>query len=84
METDTKLTLHSKVATVDRKRLFVGSFNVDPRSLYLNTEMGMAVSSERLSAHMSKSILDSLPEQAYKLRLSKKGRLQWPWPRGWQ
>lgn len=77
METETTLTLHSKVATVDRKRLFVGSFNLDPRSLYLNTEMGMAVSSEKLSTQMATSILDTLPEQAYKLRLSEKGRLQW-------
>lgn len=77
MESETTLTLHSKVATVDRKRLFVGSFNVDPRSLYLNTEMGMAVSSEELSTQMATSILDTLPEQAYKLRLSRKGRLQW-------
>ena len=77
METDTTLTLHSKVATVDRKSLFVGSFNVDPRSLYLNTEMGMAVTSEELATEMATSILYSLPEQAYKLRLSRKGRLQW-------
>src|SRR5210317_1507441 len=74
---DTTLTLHSKVATVDRRRLFVGSFNVDPRSLYLNTEMGMAVTSDRLATDMATSILDTLPEQAYKLRLSPKGRLQW-------
>jgi putative cardiolipin synthase len=77
MERDTTLTLHSKVATVDRQRLFVGSFNVDPRSLYLNTEMGMAVTSEKLATAMATSILETLPEQAYKLRLSGKGRLQW-------
>jgi putative cardiolipin synthase len=77
METDTKLTLHSKVATVDRKRLFVGSFNLDPRSLYLNTEMGMEVESDDLAASMATSILDSLPDFAYKLRLSRKNRLQW-------
>jgi putative cardiolipin synthase len=77
METDTKLTLHSKVATVDRRRLFVGSFNLDPRSLYLNTEMGMAVESTELADDMATSILDSLPNQTYKLRLSRKGRLQW-------
>jgi putative cardiolipin synthase len=77
METDTTLTLHSKVATVDRQRLFVGSFNLDPRSLYLNTEMGMAVTSDTLARQMAASILDTLPEQAYKLRLSRKGRLQW-------
>ena len=77
MTTDTKLTLHSKVATVDRQRMFVGSFNIDPRSLYLNTEMGMAVDSKELSTNMATSILNSLPEFAYKLRLSGKGKLQW-------
>ena len=77
METDTTLTLHSKVATVDRRKLFVGSFNLDPRSLYLNTEMGMAVDSEELAADMATSILDTLPDQTYRLRLSRKGKLQW-------
>jgi putative cardiolipin synthase len=73
----TKLTLHSKVASVDRERVFVGSFNLDPRSLYLNTEMGMVVDSEELAGSMSTSILESLPDMAYKVQLSDKGRLQW-------
>jgi len=77
METETKLTLHSKVATVDRNKMFVGSFNLDPRSLYLNTEMGMAVTSPILAGTMAASILDILPDFAYKLRLSSKGKLQW-------
>lgn len=77
METDTKLTLHSKVATVDRGQMFVGSFNLDPRSLYLNTEMGMAVTSDELAGAMADSILGTLPDFAYKLQLSRKGRLQW-------
>ena len=76
-DSSTKLTLHSKVSTVDRKRLFVGSFNLDPRSLYLNTEMGMVVDSEELAGSMAESILDSLPDFAYRLQLSKKGKLQW-------
>jgi putative cardiolipin synthase len=77
MKTQTKLTLHSKVATVDRKRTFVGSFNIDPRSLYLNTELGLAVDSVELASNMANSILDTLPEYTYKLQLSEKGRLQW-------
>jgi putative cardiolipin synthase len=77
MQTETKLTLHSKVATVDKRKLFVGSFNLDPRSLYLNTEMGMAVTSPVLAGRMANSILDSLADSSYKLRLSKKGKLQW-------
>lgn len=77
MATDTKITLHSKVATVDRRFLFVGSFNLDPRSLYLNTEMGMEVESPALAGSMAESILDTLPDYAYKLNLSDKGKLQW-------
>jgi putative cardiolipin synthase len=77
MATDTELTLHSKVLTVDRKRTFVGSFNLDPRSLYLNTELGMAVESEELATDMATSILDLLPDFAYKLRLSRRQRLEW-------
>jgi putative cardiolipin synthase len=77
MKTETKLTLHSKVATVDRRQTFVGSFNIDPRSLYLNTELGLAVDSVELATNMARSILDTLPEYAYKLSLSEKGKLQW-------
>ena len=76
-DTTTKLTLHSKVATIDRKKMFVGSFNLDPRSLYLNTEMGMVVDSGELAGSMASSILDSLPDLAYRLQLSEKRRLQW-------
>jgi len=76
MET-TILTLHSKVATIDRRKLFVGSFNLDPRSLYLNTEMGMTVESEELAGKMADDIYASLPEFAYQLELSRKGKLQW-------
>ena len=77
LDPQTRLTLHSKVATVDRQRLFVGSFNLDPRSLYINTEMAMSVESETLAGSMAESILDSLPDSAYRLRISDKGRLQW-------
>ncbi len=76
-DANTTLTLHSKIAVVDREKLFVGSFNLDPRSLYLNTEMGLVVDSLELAGAMSQSILDSLAEIAYKLTLSPKGRLQW-------
>ncbi|MGI9249091.1 MAG: phospholipase D family protein [Woeseiaceae bacterium] len=76
-DSTTKLTLHSKVATIDRTKMFVGSFNLDPRSLYLNTEMGMVVDSRELAGSMAASILDSLHDTAYKLQLSEKRRLQW-------
>jgi putative cardiolipin synthase len=73
----TTLTLHSKIAIVDQSRVFIGSFNLDPRSLYLNTEMGLVVESPSLSGTMSAGIRSSLAEIAYQLKLSPKGRLQW-------
>ena len=72
-----KLTLHSKVAVVDQQKLFVGSFNLDPRSLYINTEMGIAVSSRNLSRTMASSITETLPRHAYRLALGSKGKLEW-------
>jgi putative cardiolipin synthase len=39
-EHQTLFGLHAKTSVFDRKATFVGSFNVDPRSINLNTEMG--------------------------------------------
>ena len=71
------LTLNSKVAVLDRERLFVGSFNLDPRSFYINTEMGMVVESPEMASLMASSGLESLQSSAYALRLNEKGRLTW-------
>ncbi|MDX1515443.1 MAG: phospholipase D family protein [Woeseiaceae bacterium] len=75
------ITLHSKVAVVDRSELFIGSFNLDPRSLYINTEMGMAVRSEALADDMARSIEDLLPKLAYRLVLTDARRLCWTFER---
>jgi len=74
---DLKITLHSKVAVVDGEHLFVGSFNLDPRSLYINTEMGMAVASRELASSVATSIGDSLQNRAYSLRLARTGGIRW-------
>ncbi len=76
------VTLHSKVAIVDRSELFVGSFNLDPRSLYINTEMGMAVSSGKLASEMTESIERLLPTLAYRLELTASRKISWSYRRG--
>lgn len=43
-------SLHTKSLAVDGRTLFVGSFNLDPRSAWLNTEQGVFVESEALVA----------------------------------
>lgn len=71
------LTLHSKVAVVDRTRLFVGSFNLDPRSFYINTEMGMVVDGPHMAESLASTGLESLRATAYRLKLNTRGRLTW-------
>ncbi|MEP2777160.1 MAG: phospholipase D family protein [Luteolibacter sp.] len=44
-----KSRLHTKAVVFDRKRVFVGTFNLDPRSSELNTEIGLLVDSPELA-----------------------------------
>ena len=48
--------LHAKTMVFDRKVVFVGFFNLDPRSVNLNTEMGLLVESETLGRAVAASI----------------------------
>jgi putative cardiolipin synthase len=69
-------SLHAKTFAVDRARLFVGSFNFDPRSARLNTEMGLVVESPSLAARLSQALDRELARNAYEVRLAG-GKLEW-------
>ncbi len=69
-------SLHAKTFAVDRSRIFVGSFNFDPRSARLNTEMGVVVESPTLAAQLSGALDTLLPLDAYEVLLVEE-RLQW-------
>ena len=45
-------SLHSKYILIDESTVFLGSLNLDPRSLYLNTELGVVLRSESLAAEL--------------------------------
>jgi cardiolipin synthase C len=71
-------SLHAKTFAVDRQRVFVGSFNLDPRSAWLNTEMGVVLESPRLATQLAQAFDDELPRNAYEVRLSDDGMgLEW-------
>jgi putative cardiolipin synthase len=70
-------SLHTKAFTVDGEHVFVGSFNFDPRSAKLNTEMGLVIDSPSLAASMSEVLRRRLAENAYRVRLDDRGELQW-------
>jgi putative cardiolipin synthase len=60
------LCLHAKAAVFDRKIVFVGSMNFDPRSLHLNTETGLIVYSPELARQVAESIERMmLPQNSY-------------------
>ena len=70
-------SLHAKAFTVDAERVFIGSFNFDPRSARLNTEMGLVIDSPALAASMAEVLRRRLAENAYRVRIDDRGKLQW-------
>jgi putative cardiolipin synthase len=70
-------SLHAKTFAVDRERMFVGSFNFDPRSARLNTEMGLVVHSPALATRLAGFFDTEVPGRAYEVRISGSGRLYW-------
>lgn len=70
-------SLHAKTFSVDRFREYVGSFNFDPRSARLNTEMGVIVESKALAGRMSEVLDRELPLVAYQVREAAGGGVEW-------
>ena len=71
-------SLHTKAATVDGESVFVGSFNLDPRSAWLNCEMGVIVRSPELAAQLD-TIFDKLtsPTLSWRVDLDAQNKLRW-------
>jgi putative cardiolipin synthase len=63
-----KASLHTKLFGVDRKVLFVGSFNVDPRSVLHNTEMGVLFESHDLAGQLGDGFDNRLLQKAYRVQ----------------
>jgi putative cardiolipin synthase len=58
--------IHAKSMVVDGSTLFVGTFNLDPRSANLNTEVGILIRNPQLAAEVEKNIeRDMLPENSW-------------------
>jgi putative cardiolipin synthase len=66
--------LHAKTFALDRDRIFVGSFNFDPRSARLNTEMGVVIDSPRLAERLSRAFDEQVPNIAYEVTRTADGR----------
>lgn len=72
-------SLHTKAFVVDGQRGFVGSFNFDPRSAQLNTEMGVVFDHPALAAEVQQMFEQGArPASAWKVELDPQdGGLRW-------
>ena len=82
---DFVFSLHAKSVVFDRKVVYVGSFNLNPRSRYLNTETALIVHSPALAERIARDIEENmLPENSWQLILNDDGNLEWHARRGGQ
>ena len=72
------LALHAKALIIDDDQVFVGSANLDPRSLRINTEMGLLVTSESFNRSVRTAVdADFSVENAWRLELREDGEVYW-------
>ena len=73
-----RAALHTKAMAFDREAVFIGSFNLDPRSAVINTEAGLYIESpelaERLTAYMATGVV---PANSYRVLLDPNGEIVW-------
>lgn len=70
-------TLHAKVFIADRQRFFIGTFNFDPRSAYINTEMGVIINDPEMANEFATAVEASLPAMTYTVTMNDRGSLRW-------
>ena len=71
------MSLHVKTFIFDRKKTFIGSLNLDPRSVYQNTELGVVVEDATMAEEIATITIDRLPDFAYEVGLDERDRLFW-------
>jgi putative cardiolipin synthase len=75
---DSLASLHAKSYVYDRRLLFIGSINLDPRSMNLNTEAGVLVEQPELAEEAAALFgLWTEPSHAFQLRLGDRSGLRW-------
>jgi len=75
---DSRAALHTKAIVFDRESVFIGSYNLDPRSSSINTEAGLYVESPELAGQVAAYLDEGVrPENSYRVLLDENGDLYW-------
>ena len=62
----------------DREAVFIGSFNLDPRSAWINTEAGLYIESPELAAMVAQYMEEGVrPDRSYRVLLDERGKMYW-------
>ncbi len=70
-------SLHAKTFAVDEDRIFIGSFNFDPRSAMLNCEMGFLIDSPSMARAVSDGFDGPIAWVSYQPALTPEGKMIW-------
>lgn len=70
-------SLHAKTFSIDNRHVFIGSFNFDPRSANLNTEMGFVIYSPKLASQITGAFKSRIPATSYQVKLDDASQLIW-------
>ena len=73
--------LHAKFIVIDRRTVFVGSLNLDPRSIYINMEMGLLIDSPELAEDVT-ILFEELVRPETSWRVTRNERQQMIWQAG--
>jgi cardiolipin synthase C len=73
-----RAALHAKSLVFDRKSVFIGSFNLDPRSTNLNTEIGVMIDSPELAGQVAEMMDEGVSSgSAFHVTLDEDENLMW-------
>ena len=70
-------SLHAKSFAFDEQFMFVGSFNLDGRSIAINTEMGVFFEDPETAKLLSRGFDEKLLSNAYRVTLDDGNSLKW-------
>ncbi|MCV6823987.1 MULTISPECIES: phospholipase D family protein [Halocynthiibacter] len=76
-DSDIGLTMHTKAAILGQEKVFIGSLNYDPRSIEINSELGVFVNSPQFARDLALGVDNYVESHAYKLELTSEGELMW-------
>jgi phosphatidylserine/phosphatidylglycerophosphate/cardiolipin synthase-like enzyme len=62
-------SLHAKALVIDQKTVFIGSMNMDARSAYTNSELGLVIRSADIARQVTSLLDDISADGSYRLQL---------------